>query len=138
MTAMGSSRADVPRAGEMTASALSTGVSKSIHHRFHSAATNKRKEQANSWRLLDHGPLQSGGPDHDFNDGHDGCDNTHNGSDERCSTPKEELQPASQYEEDGPAVAGLVALPKEMQLLIAAYVILLSQPIHMDTELTLS
>jgi len=64
-------------------------------------------------------------------DGLDKCD-------ERRSVVKDELQPIKQHEEDSRAVHGLVALPKELQLLITKYVSLLGQPTCMKAGLTMS
>jgi len=90
-----------PLPGNSIASALPNVLPVQAPRKSHLLAAYKMDEQANSSQAVD------------LN-----LDN-HGNFNERCSEPEEALRSASQREEDGPAVAGLVTLPKELQLLIA-------------------
>lgn len=88
----------------MTASGLPTRISKAIPRQPQQAT-------ANTWKLLDCKPSQVSSADADSPEEH-GKRHTFEG----------DLQSAVQHNEHSPNVAGLVTLPKELQLQIAEYV----------------
>jgi hypothetical protein len=115
-----SSRAAPSTANNMMPPATMRGVSKPLRHRLHSAAANKRKQLARSWKLFDLERSHTVDVEVDSRDQYD----------ERRATTEYEMRPDIGNKPSSSIVTGLVALPKELQLLIADYVSIVPHATH--------
>jgi hypothetical protein len=115
-----SSHAAPSTASNMMPPAMMRGVSNPLRHRLRSAAANKRKQHARLWKLFDHERSHTVDVEVDSRDQYD----------ERRATTEYEMRPDIGNKPSSSIVTGLVALPKELQLLIADYVSIVPHATH--------